>query len=255
MRDDQTIARMKNPSFSNDPVRAAKLGEMYFTSLVIRLQRPEMNPLFEKVNKAYQVFNQLIHHYHPEANVDIYFDSAHITVKSFSRNQEISWEEMHLIHDLIHPVVNTWVEKMKAETHLFARGLFSHLHPEKGLSMGIRFFPSTTLVQEIRGECGAAVYQAQEKKIFRDDLLNPETNFHTLLTHSTGLRARGFKLPFHVSFVEEFEQLILKYDQELFGTVSGLTMKDFFLGNCKTDRYIITDKIGKEISLGATAVN
>ncbi|MCB0836352.1 MAG: hypothetical protein KDD99_06760 [Bacteroidetes bacterium] len=255
MRDEQTIDRMKDPSFSSDPGAADRFEETYFTSLVIRLQKPEMNPLFEKIDNAYQAFKQLINHYHPEANVDIYFDTAHITVKSFSRDQELSWEEMRQIYGLIHPVVQTWLEKMKAETRLFARGLFSHLHPEKGLSMGIRFFPSTTLVQQIRGECGFTVYKEQDKKVFREDLLNPETHFHTLLTHSTGLRARGFQFPFDVRFVEEFTRLMLQYDRELFGVVSDLSMEDFFLGNCKTDRYIITEKIGKEIPLGALPVN
>ena len=250
MRDEQTIARMKDPNFTNDHAEEKKLDEVYFTSLVIRLKKPMFDPLFEKVEKAYREIEELIQAYHPEANVDIYFDTAHITVKSISREQEISWEEMEQLTALIKPVVHDWVGKMANETKLFARGLFSHLHPKKGLSLGIRFFPSTTLVQQIRGETGMVVYEAGDRGAFREDMLNPEANFHTLLTHSTGMRARGFQLPFHPDFVEKFEALISGYDKKIFGYLTDLTPGDFFLGNCQSDRYVINEAVGKEVCMG-----
>ncbi|MEW6621173.1 MAG: hypothetical protein AB1422_17880 [bacterium] len=195
MREQETYARMQDRDFQCDPVKMKQSETSYFTSLIVRLSSEEGRDFFREVKLAYEEIGGLIRKFNPEATVDIYFDTAHITIKSILDGVQQDERTLRTYVPLITPIVDKWTEALGVATRLYAMGLFTNLHPGRRLSIGVKFYPSLPLIQIIRGEVGVALYE-----IGKNLRLRPEEQFHTMLTHSTGFRARGLQFPLQPKF-------------------------------------------------------
>lgn len=241
MRHEHTYARMADPSFATDPAALAQVDSRAWlrTSLIVDLTAPSTQPLLAVAATVYSTFAQLVHCYYPTCEVDTYVDSAHITVKTLMG--DVAQDEAALCRyaALIRPLVQRWVATLGDETKLYAVGLFSSLSRERGLSLGLRFYPSLPLLQLMRGEIGVALYQEQPPLPLR-----PERAFHTTLIHSTGLRARLTDFPLSLDFINEFRQLLEEYDRRLFGTLCALKPTDFVIRHGYSDQLVPLVEVG-----------
>jgi hypothetical protein len=233
MRQKQTYDRMEDPNFSCDQAKMNELDKSYFTSLVVKLSEEAGSEVFSKVREAYKQLKDIVLRFDPSANVEIYFESAHITIKSLADGAKQDKEELRKYVAVIAPIVRKWIERMGPDTSLFAVGLFTNLHTAKGLSVGVKFYPSLPLIQLLRGEVGRALYE-------RDNglPLRPEYEFHTMLTHSTGFRARNLRFPMNREFVEEFKTTVESFDRRVFGAISDVRLEDVFVRNGYSDKLI-----------------
>ena len=255
MRQKETYERMLDSDFRCDPDKMKKLDNSYFTSLIIRLSEDEGGVLFGGVKEAYLEVEKLIKRYYPGSTPEIYFDSAHITLKSISDGKKQNKTDLEKYASIIkrRRIVEKWINRSGNETILYGMGLFTNLNTSKGLSLGIRFYPTLPLVQIIRGEAGNALYDALDKGELNHGDLRPEERFHTMLTHSTGFRARDLEFPLDPEFIQRFVRTVEKYDRVVFGNISDIELADIFIRNGKSDKLAIRDKrhrrIGEEISL------
>lgn len=254
MRQKETYERMIDSNFRCNLNKMRELDNSYFASLIIKLPEDNCKTLFNEVKKAYEEVKGLITKYQPNSEPDMYFDSAHITLKSIVDNKRQTEDDMKKYVEIIKPEVEKWIVKLSNETILYGNGLFTNLHVSKGLSLGIRFYPTLPLVQIIRGEVGNVLYNAVEEGKLKECDLRPEEKFHTMLTHSTGFRVRDLKFPLHPELVERFVRTVEKYDKVVFGSISNIELADIFIRNGKSDKLTIKDKgnkkIGEETSLG-----
>jgi len=253
MRRKETYERMIDLNFRCDLIKMKKLDDSYFTSLIIKLSENEGNILFTEVKKAYREIKKMIQHYYRNSKPEIYFDSAHITLKSILDDRKLNKSDLEKYLPVVKDIVETWINKLGKETCLYGMGLFTNLDIAKGLSIGIRFYPTLPLVQIIRGEIGNALYRAvDEEKLDKDDV-RPENKFHTMLTHSTGLRIRDLDFPLHPEFIQKFVQTVERYDKTIFGFISDIKLADIYVRNGKSDKLTLvnnkSDKIGEEICL------
>ncbi len=234
MRQEQTDDRMADPTFRTDCAAMDLVDSPGWlrTSLIVKLPEQSLQPFFADVNQAYSQVKRLIHHYYPTCEVDIYSASAHITLKTICGDVSQSADDLAPYLAIIQPIVARWLPVM-ADTKLYAVGLFSSLSAERGLSLGLRFYPSLPLLQIIRGEVGVALYTQNG-----DLPLRPETSFHTILTHSTGCRARLSEFPLNPNFVNELQTLIEQYDRHLFGVLNGLTPADLVIRHGYSDQLV-----------------
>lgn len=156
MRQKETYTRMQDLSFRCNPNKMEELDSSYFTSLIIKLSFKKGKKFFNKVNKAYQKLSNLV-----KKNLgqqpEIYFDSAHITIKSVLDKVKQDKNALKKYMPLVKPIVKKWIDILGDKTELFGMGLFTNLHEAKGLSIGVRFYPTTPLVQILRGEIGVAL--------------------------------------------------------------------------------------------------
>ncbi len=233
MRQTETYERMQNSEFRCDPVQMNKLDNSYFTSLIIKLSYEQGKLLFNGVNQAYQELSNIVQQFYPDAKVDIYFDSAHITIKSILDLVQQSDTELKAYLPIVSPIVHKWINLLGKDTKIFGMGLFTNLTVAKGLSVGVRFYPTLPLVQIIRGEVGATLYDLKNKVQLR-----PETTFHTMLTHSTGFRARNLDFPLSAEFIAEFKNTIEKYDRRIFGSISEIVPSDIYIRNGFSDKLV-----------------
>lgn len=235
MRQEQTYGRMVDPTFQTDPSAMAAVDSRKWlrTSLIVDVSKPEMGPLFSEVDDLYANVSGLIQQYYPTCEIDVYFDSAHITVKSIATDVPQTTTDVEKYAAIIRPIVRHWLESMGADTRLYAQGLFTSLSVERGLSMGLQFLPSLPLLQIIRGEVGVALYERGYPLALR-----PEASFHTTLTHLTGLRARLCHFPLNPTFIHDFRKLIESYDHHLFGVISSLTPADFVIRHGYSDQLV-----------------
>jgi hypothetical protein len=134
--------------------------------------------------------------------------------------------------------VSKWVKIIGSDTSLYAVGLFTNLHPAKGLSVGVKFYPGLPLIQIIRGEVGVALYAQGGGPPLR-----AENSFHTMLTHSTGFRARNLSFPMSADFVQEFQATIATYDQTVFGVIKDIQVGDFYVRNGYSDKLVTIDEV------------
>lgn len=235
MREQQTYARMTDPTFRTDAAGMAQNDSHTWlrTSLIISLSSSTAPSFWAKVDQAYQAVRALIHQFYPAATVDIYFDSAHITVKTLAEDQPQTQADLAQYRVIIQPIVEQWLSSMAAATQLYAVGLFSSLTKDKGLSLGVRFYPTLPLIQIIRGEVGVALYQAKPAPALR-----PEHKFHTALTHCTGLRARLVDFPLSDRFRTAFQHVVESHDTTVFGTVADLRAADFCIRHGYSDQLV-----------------
>jgi hypothetical protein len=234
MRHEETYARMADPTFRTNGAaldQAASRAQLR-TSLIVKLPAAPLHALFAAADAAYAPIQQLIHQYDPACAVDIYRASAHITVKTLSGDITQSTADLAAYRPLIRPIVERWLAAMPT-TKLYAVGLFSSLSADRGLSLGLRFYPSLPLLQIIRGEVGAALY-AQASHL----PLRPESAFHTTLTHSTGCRARLREFPLHPAFINDLRTLLERADRRLFGVLDHLTPADFVIRHGYSDQLV-----------------
>ncbi len=234
MRQEHTYNRMVDPTFRTDrsAMDRADSPAWLRTSLIVKLPEQVLQPFFADVNQAYVKVKHLVHQYYPTCEVDIYTKPAHITLKTICGDISQSVDDLATYRAIIRPIVARWLPAM-ADTKLYAVGLFSSLSAERGLSLGLRFYPSLPLLQIIRGEVGVALYS--EASTFP---LRPEQSFHTILTHSTGCRARLSDFPLNPNFVNKMQTLLEHYDRHLFGVLDGLTPADFLIRHGYSDQLI-----------------
>jgi hypothetical protein len=233
MRQKETYERMRDPDFRCDPKKMRKVNSSHFTSLIIKLLAQQGKQFFSRVNGAYQELKNLVRHFNPEANVEIYFDSAHITIKSLLDGVQQDEAALKAYLPVISPIVHKWIGLMGPETKLYGVGLFTNLHEAKGLSVGVRFYPSLPLIQIIRGEVGAALYGTEH-----DLQLRAETALHTMLTHSTGFRAREVSFPLPAEFVTQFQVTVEKFDQRVFGVITDIRSDDVYVRNGYSNKLV-----------------
>ena len=235
MRTAQTYARMADPTFRTDATALAQSDSRAWrrTSLVIKLPYNVTSPFWANVDEAYLTIAELIRHDYPTTAVDIYFDSAHITVKTLAEDQPQTSADLLRYRALIKPIVAQWLAMMANETQLYAWGLFSSLTKDKGLSIGLRFYPTLPLLQIIRGAVGVALYEQASALALR-----PEHKFHTTLTHSTGLRARLLDFPVTDHFLQRLQTVIESYDTTIFGVLTELRAADFVIRHGYSDQLV-----------------
>ena len=82
MRHNQTYDRMRDAQFRCDPVKMRQLDSSHFTSLIVRLSPDQGQGFFAAVRQAYEELRSLILRFDPGAAIEIYFDSAHVTIRS-----------------------------------------------------------------------------------------------------------------------------------------------------------------------------
>jgi len=199
----------------------------------VKLSYEQGARFFDSIYRAYEELETLMRNAHPNAKVEIHFDSAHITIKSLLDFVQQSEVELEAYLPIVSPIVKKWLRLMGADTRLFASGLFTNLHKEKGLSIGVQFFPTLPLIQILRGEIGVQLYGSR-----RELPLRPETAFHTMLTHSTGFRARNLEFPLPHEFCKQFKDIIEKYDGKVFGSISNLEISDIYIRNGFSDKLL-----------------
>ncbi len=234
MRHEETYARMADPTFRTNGTaldRADSRAQLR-TSLIVKLPAEPLHALFAAADAAYHTIKNLIQQYDPTCAVEIYRASAHITVKTICGDVTQSTADLAAYLPIIRPLVHDWLAAMHT-TKLYAIGLFSSLSAERGLSLGLRFYPSLPLLQIIRGEVGAALY-AQAT----DLPLRPESAFHTTLTHSTGCRARLRQFPLNPTFINDLRTLLECADHQLFGVLDHLTPDDFVIRHGYSDQLV-----------------
>lgn len=234
MRNEQTLARLADPTFRTDPVAmtAGDSQQWLRTSLVLKLPYMPTAPFFVDVSHVYAKIRALVSAYDPTVAVDIYFASAHITIKTIAEDVAQRREDLERYAALIRPLVQRWLACM-AETRLYALGLFTSLNRDKGLSIGLCFYPSLPLLQIMRGEVGIALYDHISELPLR-----PEEKFHTMLTHSTGCRIRLRDFPLSPEFITDFQAVVESYNQHLFGLIDQLRPDDFVIRHGYSDQLI-----------------
>lgn len=240
MRNKQTFGVMRDETFEFDQGAMAALDNSYFTSLIVKLDARE-DVFFGAVKDAYATLKAIIVRHFPKASVETTLGSAHITVKSILDDTKQTRDELTCYLPVITPIAEEWLGTLSSQTTLYAVGLFTNVHKAKGLSVGIRLFPSLPLIQIVRGEVGLALYSDQRTASH----VRPEETFHTMLTHSTGLRARNLTTPFPPQFIEEFEEFVESYDKVVFGSIESLALSDLYVRNGFSDKLVL----GKEICL------
>ena len=232
MRRAETYDRMKDPSFRCDPSKFHALREQHSTSVILKLSGTGYAEFFSRLEIAYEGLKDLVKKFDSRADVEIYSESAHITIKSLLDGEPQNEDALRVYLQAIAPTVDKWIRRMAPDTTLYAIGLFTNLHEAKGLSVGVRFYPSLPLIQVLRGEIGSSLYESGMAP------LRPESSFHTMLTHSTGFRARDLTLPMSPEFIQRFEEIVAQYDNTVFGTVGDIEIGDIYIRNGKSDKLI-----------------
>ena len=238
MRRKETYDRMEDPNFSCDQAKMNELDESHFTSLIVKLSADQGKGFFSEVRKAYEQLKDLVERFDRSASVEIYFDSAHITIKSIEDGLKQDRTALRRYLPVIAPIVSKWINLMGGYTSLFGVGLFTNLHKAKGLSVGVKFYPSLPLIQVIRGEVGSALYEKNHGIPLR-----PENTFHTMLTHSTGFRARNLRFPMIPEFVNEFKLTVESFDRRVFGAISDIRVEDVFVRNGHSDKLVTVAEV------------
>lgn len=233
MRQKETYARMRDPEFRCDTVKMNQLDSSYFTSVIVKLSYEEGAIFFDSIYRAYEELETLVRNSYPNSKVEINFDSAHITIKSVLDLVQQSETELETYLSTVSPIVKKWISLMGKDTKFFGKGLFTNLHQDKGLSIGVRFYPTLPLIQILRGEIGVQLYSSRKEMQLRQ-----ETTFHTMLTHSTGFRARNLEFPLRHEFCEQFKDIIEKYDRKVFGSIFNIAISDIYIRNGFSDSLI-----------------
>ena len=258
----EAIKKMRSGTYAPNPEKTIRLQESYHTSLIIKLSSHDGKVIFQKIRKVFDEIETLIRNFYPKTNPEIYFDSAHITIRSLIQYREQSIDELKKYRNVLYPKIKKWVERFSDDTTLYIKGLHVSLNSFKGLSIGIRVYPSTPMIQMLRGVAGNTLYDAMEKDILKPEDLWEEIHcatWHTKLTHATFLRERSSELlPSWNSsvmperegeFIEKFETIIEKYENEVFGRISNIQLEDIFIRNGRSDKMLVGDGGGVEISM------
>jgi len=239
MRQKETYDRMRDPEFRcDDPDKMNELDRAHFTSLIVKLSPEQGEKFFLRIRQAYEQIGALLRRFDDRATVEIYFDSAHITIKSLQDGLKQDADALGRYFPVILPIVRKWIDRFGTDTSLYAVGLFTNLSKEKGLSIGVRFYPSLPLVQIIRGEVGAALYAHGSGLALR-----VEGSFHTMLTHSTGFRARNLSLPMSTGFIKEFQTIVESYDATVFGAIQNIQVADVYVRNGRSDKLVTVAEV------------
>jgi hypothetical protein len=238
MRQEETYARMLDTNFQFDLLKMNECNTSYYTSLIVKLEYEQNTPLFDKLDRAYKELEKMVKDFYPASQVEIFHNSAHITIKSILDGFPQNEAELRMYLPVVRPIVNKWISQMGQETELYGIGLFTNLHKDKGLSVGVKWFPTLPLFQLIRGEVGVDLYRNHQGLRLR-----PEARFHTMLTHSTGFRARHLECPLNQDFFAQFKKSVEDFDKQVFGRISHITAADISLRNGFSDKLITKAEI------------
>lgn len=214
-----------------------------FTSLILKLDKNLGRVLFDPVKQAYEEIEQLVTNTYPKAKPEIYFDSAHLTIRAIVDKQKQDKKILEKYLSILHGPIEGRIDAASKDLILYGMGLFTNLHEKKGLSIGIRFYSSTSLIHKLREIAKVELYKALEEKKIKAHELNPDPDKHTTLTHSTGMRIRNLKYPLKQAFVEDFKKVIQKYNNRVFGKISDIKLEDIWLRNGKSDKLIPSTEI------------
>lgn len=258
----EAFEKMRSGAYAPEEEKTKKHEGSYYTSLILKLSETEGAPLFQPLKAAYSELTELIEAYFPGARPEAYLDSAHLAIRSILNYKEQSLEELQRYKAILHPAISKWLPRFSADTILYAKGLHLSLNSFKGLSIGIKIYPSTPLIQALRGLAGEALYNALDAGVLKpEDVWEEEkaARWHTKLTHSTGLRVRGpeFLPPWapgpmperEKAFIGAFEAMVEKYDNVIFGKISNIQLSDIFIRNGKTDKLIVGKGGGVELAM------
>jgi len=232
MRRTETLDRMRDPTFRTDPDKFYALSAQHFTSVILRLSGIGDADFFSRLHGPYESLRALVEEFDSRAVVEVYSNSAHVTIKALLDGEPQGADALRVYLHAIPVSVEKWIRVMGPETVLYAIGLFTNLHEAKGLSVGVRFYPNLPLIQILRGEIGRSFYEEGVAP------LRPESCFHTMLTHTTGFRARDLTFPMRPEFIQRFEEIVSRYDGTVFGTVRDIRIGDIFIRNGKSDKLI-----------------
>ena len=246
-----TMQKMSQGKYQPDLTQMKQYDDSYFTSLILNLSTSEGNPLFEPIKEAYARVAQLIHQHYPSTQPETYLEAAHITIKSILSFRQQSLKELQTYRSILRDPINKWLQRFAPDTVLFFKGFFVSISAKKGLSVGVRVFPSTSLIQTLRGVAGVALYNAMDRGEIPQEqlLLEAQSRRNTLLTHSTGMRVRDSTFLPTTSFIKDFEELITDYQDIAFGKMTKLTLADFYIRNGKSDKLLVGPDTGIELAL------
>jgi hypothetical protein len=247
MRHKEALRALARFTVEMDAKVMARLSTGHFTSLILNLQLEKHPVLLERIDRALNQFADIIYRADGDAVFQKNLNAAHITVRSIVDFEKQSRQDLQRYLPVVHPIVSKWVRRMP-ETALYLMGFFIHFHKKKGLSLGIRVYPSLPLLQILRGEVAEALYQLPF-----DLPLRPRKQFHTMLTHTTLLRCRQLNLPLDAHTIAEIAEFLKTYDNHVFAEMSDIGMSDFCLRSGFSDRLLVVDAngepVGEEISL------
>ncbi len=248
MRHEETYERMRDTGFIGNQGAMHRLNTSNFTSLVIPLYLEQNRGLLERFQNLCGEFEALLKRFYPGVTPQFNLEAAHITVRSIVDYIRQDENALRKYLPYILPVVRKWLDRMGGETEIYLMGLFSNLHKNKGLSIGIRVYPTLPLIQIIRGEVANALYTPHHSLPLR-----PESQFHTTLTHATLMRIRDLKFPVSLEFILHFKEWLEQYDTLVFANISDLQLSDFRIRNGMSDKLLLFDeqrqKVGCEIDL------
>jgi len=147
---------------------------------------------------------------------------AHMTIRSCA-DEEPDDEQLERFASLARPVVQDALAAYP-DTRFYATGLVFDIGAPKGLSVCVKFFTSTPLVQFVRG--GLAL--AWEKHRAELPSLRPMEHFHTRLQHWSILRFRQLQT-WPSDFPQRLFDMVTATNEHFYGTISGLQLADFEL--------------------------
>lgn len=248
MRHEETYERMRDTRFVGNQAAMRRLNTSNFTSLVIPLYLDQNKGLLDRFENLCGEFEAMLNKFYPGVTPQFNLEAAHITVRSIVDYIRQDENALRKYLPFIYPVVKKWLDRMGNETGIYLMGLFSNLHKNKGLSIGIRVYPTLPLIQIIRGEVASALYTPHHSLPLR-----PESQFHTTLTHATLMRVRDLKFPVSIEFILNFKEWLERYDTVVFAKISDLRLSDFRIRNGMSDKLLLFDeqqqKVGCEIVL------
>ena len=243
----EAFRQMCNPQFSFNMDVLQRLEVAHFTSLVFKLELTKFPKMVQGLQNALQELSHSIQQFYPDAAFQINFSAAHITVRSIADYIRQTEKDLQEYVVFARPVTRRWLMRMP-ETRIYLMGLFAHIHANKGLSVGVRVYPTLPLLQVIRGEIADQLYNSEHNLCLR-----PETQFHTMLTHSTLMRCRNLDFPISNAAIESFKNVLDRYNKHIFGEIADLQLDDFFIRNGKSDKLLVTDEhnqpVGCEVCL------
>ena len=245
-RHEDAYANMRNLEFRTNKGEMARYEAAWFTSLVFKLNWGRATAFTRGIQSALNAVSEAICTFYPSAEPQQNFEAAHITVRSMADYIRQSPADLQPYAQVLRPVVHKWLKRMP-ETRIYLMGLFAHVQEEKGISVGLRVYPTLPLFQVLRGEAARVLYMHRPKLCLR-----PIHQFHTMLTHSTLLRFRSLPFPLGADAVNAFKAALENADRTVFGEIKNLQAADFSIRNGMTDKLLLKDAqrnvVGHEIS-------
>lgn len=258
----EALDLMRSGTYMPNPEKTKRLQDSFHTSLILKLDNLDRAVEFQSCRRVFEELQNLILEFFPKAEPEIYFEAAHITIRSLVQYRQQSVEELNRYRDILCPHVKKWLARFTQDTTLYVKGLHVSLNSFKGLSVGVRVYPSTPMIQTLRGVAGKVLYDALDGgSLDQKDLWteNHAATWHTKLTHATLLRERSreFLQPWDASnppektkaFLDSFERLVNQYENQVLAKITHIGLEDLYLRNGKSDKMLAGEEGGIEIPM------